>query len=176
MTVRDLVIGADYDLEGMEIVVREGGKGRWIQGFRISKKARLYPVDSTIENRELYPWIKTNKNGDYSCDVPAGETLVIHQTHKDFPVKVMCIDPIKAPKEVLDLEVSRYLPRNIPVLHGQALFNNEFSLEIWAYIPESSEKPAIYQEIKKAEIDDQLEGQMSIEEYLEGLSDEEKSD
>lgn len=168
MTIRDLVFGADGDLEGMEIVVREGGKGRWIQGFRISKKAKLYPADCTIENRELYPWVKKDKNGNYNCAIPEGESLVIHQPFRDFPVKVLCIDPQKAPKEVLDLEVARYLPRNIPVIHGQALFNNEFSLEIWAYLPEPSEKPAIYQEVKKAEIDDQLEGQMSIEDYLGG--------
>lgn len=168
MTIRDLVSGADGDLEGMEIVVREGGKGRWIQGYRISKKAELYPIDSTIENRELYPWVKTNSHGDYCCDVPEGESLVVYQPHRDFPIKIMCIDPKKAPKEILDLEVSRYLPRNIPVIHGLRAFNNEFSLEIWAYLPEPSEKPAIYQEVKKAEIDDQLEGQMSIEDYLGG--------
>lgn len=168
MTIRDLVSGADGDLEGMEIVVREGGKGRWIQGYRISKKAELYPIDSTIENRELYPWVKTNSHGDYCCDVPEGETLVVHQPFRDFPIKIMCIDPKKAPKEILDLEVSRYLPRNIPVIHGLRAFNNEFSLEIWAYLPEPSEKPAIYREVKKAEIDDQLEGQMSIEDYLGG--------
>lgn len=167
MTVRDLVLCADDELEGMEIVVREGGKGQWIQGFRISKKARLHPVDCTIENRELYPWIKTNKNGDYNCAVPQGESVIIHQPFRNFPVKVMCIDPKKAPKDVLDLEVSRYLPRNIPVLHGDACFNNGFNLEIWAYLPEPSEKPAIFKEQTKADIDDQLEGQMTIEEWLE---------
>ena len=166
MTVRDLVLGADDDLEGMEIVVREGGKGKWIQGFRISKKARLYPIDSTIEHRELHPWIKTNSNGEFNCAVPEGKAVTVYKFGRDFPIEVMCIDPKKAPKDVLDLEVSRYLPRNIPVIHGDKLFNNGFNLEIWAYMPEKAEKLAIYREIKETELDDQLAGQMSIEDFL----------
>jgi hypothetical protein len=170
MTVRDLVLGADDDLEGIEVVVREGGKGKWIYGFRISKKARLHPIDSTIEHRELYPWIKTNKtNHDVNCEVPEGEVVTVRQSHLDYPIKVMCIDPKKAPKDVLDLEVCKYLPRNIPVLHGDKLFNNSFNLEIWAYMPEQTEKLAVFKEIDENKIDDdQLAGQMSIEDFLGG--------
>ena len=129
MTIRDLVSGADGDLEGMEIVVREGGKGRWIQGYRISKKAELYPIDSTIENRELYPWVKTNSHGDYCCDVPEGETLVVHQPFRDFPIKIMCIDPKKAPKEINIIRVTFMLFITLASFCGTSL-NKRFSISL----------------------------------------------
>ena len=40
MTVRDLVQGAGYDLEGLQIRVRENGGGKWIHGYRITKKGK----------------------------------------------------------------------------------------------------------------------------------------
>lgn len=167
MTVRDLVQAAGDDLEGMQITVRENGGGRWIQGFRISKKARLYPSDCRIEEREKHPWAQESCSRGYgfNCEVPQGEVLTIYQPHLDFPIKVMCICPGKAPKDVLDLEVRRYLPRNLPTIHGNSLFNNEFCLEIDAYEPEKQEKLAVYKQCDETE---QLEGQMSIEDFLGG--------
>lgn len=170
MTVRDLVQGAGDDLEGMQITVRENGGGKWIQGFRISKKARLYPVDCRIEEREKHPWAKETclRGYGFNCEVPQGEVLTVYQPPMDFPIRVMCIEPKKAPKDVLDLEVKSYLPRNLPTIHGQALFNNEFCLEIDAYAPEQTEKLAVYREVREDKVDDQLEGQMSIEDWLGG--------
>ena len=171
MTVRDLVFGASESLEGMEIVVRENGGGKWIQGFRISKKARLYPIDSRVEEREKHPWVKETcpRGSGLNCPVPEGEVVTVYQDTFNYPIKVMCIDPRKAPKNVLDLEVRRYLPRNIPTLHGQKLFSNDFSLEIDCYEPEKMEKLAMYREVVEDKIeDDQLAGQMSIEDYWGG--------
>lgn len=167
MTVRDLVQAAGDDLEGMQITVRENGGGRWIQGFRISKKARLYPSDCRIEEREKHPWAQGSCSRGYgfNCEVPQGEVLTVYQPHLDYPIKVMCVDPGKAPKDVLDLEVRRYLPRNLPTIHGNSLFNNEFCLEIDAYEPEKQEKLAVYKQCDETE---QLEGQMSIEDFLGG--------
>lgn len=167
MTVRDLVQAAGDDLEGMQITVRENGGGRWIQGFRISKKARLYPSDCRIEEREKHPWAQESCSRGYgfNCEVPQGEVLTVYQPHLDFSIKVMCVDPGKAPKDVLDLEVRRYLPRNLPTIHGNSLFNNEFCLEIDAYEPEKQEKLAVYKQCDETE---QLEGQMSIEDFLGG--------
>ena len=100
--------------------------------------------------------------------MPQGEVLTVYQPPMDFPIRVMCIEPKKAPKDVLDLEVKSYLPRNLPTIHGQALFNNEFCLEIDAYAPEQTEKLAVYREVREDKVDDQLEGQMSIEDWLGG--------
>lgn len=163
MTVRDLVEHT-YSLEGMEIVVRENGGGKWIQGFRISKKAELYPCDVRIENREKHPWINEDERLRHGVKLPIGEIVEVSMAYNNMPTKVMCIDPKKAPKKILDLEVKDYLPRNMPTVHGQQLFNNDFSLEINCYPPDMQEKIADFREIN--EISPQLEGQMSIEEFL----------
>lgn len=167
MTIRELVECAP-DLEGMEIVVRENGGGRWFQGYRISKNARLYPADMTIEHRELHPWLDEQERLRHGVSVPSGEIVDVQHgwAGNPLPIKVMCIDPRKAPKEILDLEVKWYLPRNIPSIHGNKLFHNEFSLEINCYPPERQEKLADYCEVNESKIDDQLDGQMSIEEFL----------
>ena len=169
MTVRDLVEHAP-ELEGMEIVVRENGGGRWIQGFRISKHAKLYPADMTIEHREQHPWIDESERLIHGVTVPSGEIVDVDRgwAGNKLLTRVMSIEPKKAPKEILDLEVKWYLPRNIPTIHGEKLFHNEFSLEISCFPPEKQEKLAEYREIKEKEIDDQLEGQMSIEDWLGG--------
>ena len=162
MTVRDLVSCAP-ELEGMEIVVRENGGGKWIQGFRISSKAKLYPADMTIEHKELHPWIDENERLRHGQRVPEGEIVDIRTGTllSQLPIKVMCIEPRKAPKDVLDLEVRWYLPRNIPTVHGERLFHNSFSLEINCYPPERQEKLAMYREV-----DEQREGQMNIEDWF----------
>jgi hypothetical protein len=171
MTVRDLVMGASESLEGMQITVRENGGGKWIQGFRISKKARLYPCDARIEEREKHPWVKEtcSRGSGLNCPVPEGEVVTVVDNFFKYPIKVMCIDPRKAPKDVLELEVKSYLPRNLPTIHGDKLYNNEFCLEIDCYEPEQREKLAVYREIIGDKVeDDQLAGQMSIEDFLGG--------
>jgi len=168
MTVRDLVMGASESLEGMQITVRENGGGKWIQGFRISKKARLYPCDARVEEREKHPWV-IEKDYGFNCPVPEGEVVTVTQYDSSYPIKVMCIAPKNAPKDVLDLEVKRYLPRNLPTIHGNKLINNDFCLEIDCYEPEQREKLAVYREIIEDKVeDDQLAGQMSIEDFLGG--------
>lgn len=171
MTVRDLVECA-HSLEGMEIVVRENGGGKWIQGFRISPKAKLYPSDITIEHKELHPWIDEKELNRHGQLVPEGEIVDVKRGTflSQMPIKVMCIEPKKAPNYILDLEVKYYLPRNIPTIHGSKLFNNDFSLEINCFLPERQEKLAEYREIieDKQDDDGQLAGQMCIEDFLGG--------
>lgn len=170
MTVRDLVQGAGYDLEGLQIRVRENGGGKWIHGYRISQNARLYPITSRIEYREKYPWIEKNtfRGNGYNCPVPEGVKLTIYEDFKDYPIEVMCIEPKKAPKQVLDLEVKYFLPRNVPAIHGDRFTSNKYSLEIDAFAPEQREKLAVYREVEDKQVDDQLAGQMTIEDFLGG--------
>lgn len=174
MTVRDLVIGAGDNLEGIQVRVRENGGGKWIHGFRISPNERLYPLICRIEYEEKFPWIEktTFRGNGYNCPVPKGVHLTVHEDLSDYPIEIMAIEPKKAPKTVLDLEVKSYLPRNIPTVHGQRLFNNEYTLEIDAFPPEQMEKLAVYKEVDDKQVDDQLAGQMSIEDFLGGDADE----
>ncbi len=167
MTVRDLVQAAGYDLEGLQIRVRENGGGKWIQGYRISPNERLYPIICRIEFREKYPWIEktTFRGNGYNCPVPEGVKLTVYEDFKDYPIEIMCIEPKKAPKNILDLEVKYFLPRNVPAIHGDRFTNNRYSLEIDAYAPEETEKLAVYKQCDEIE---QLEGQMSIEDFLGG--------
>lgn len=171
MTVRDLVECAGDDLEGIQIRVRENGGGKWIHGFRISKNEHLYPLICRIEYEEKFPWIEktTFRGNGYNCPVPKGVHLTVYEDFSDYPIEIMCIAPKKAPKAVLDLEVRRFLPRNIPTIHGERLFNNEYELEIDCYEPEKMEKLAVFREVLEDKVeDDQLAGQMNIEDFLGG--------
>lgn len=163
MTVRDLVM-CGTSLEGMEIIVREEGLRRWIYGYRISKKARLYPVDIVAERRE---WLNLEEKDRHGVDVPEGEVIDVEKGYS-LPMKVMCIDPVKAPNEVMDLEVSHYLPRNIPSIHGDKLFNNDFSLEIWCYPPARVEKLA---EVVTKDEPKEIEGQTNLLDWLGGADE-----
>ena len=165
MTVREMVEAAGEDLEGLQIKVIEYGSRNWIQGYRISKNARLYPADARIENREKYPWAKENCSygHGFNMPVPDGEILTVYDSFNPYPIKVMCIEPKKAPDEVLDLEVRSFLPRNLPTIHGQQLFSNYFSLEILAYVPKEGIKVTNTPEEKAKDID----GQLNLEEFYE---------
>lgn len=166
MTVKDLVIAGGENLEGLQIMVRENGGGKWIHGYRISENERLYPAVAKVENQEAFPWINKKDYG-FNCPIPKGTELRVYEEMRDkLPIDILCVPPKKAPKKVLELEVKSYLPRNIPTIHGESLFNNGFALEIDCYPPEQLEKLVIVKEV--AEISDQLEGQMSIEEFIEG--------
>ena len=155
MTVRDLVTCAQF-LKNIEVVVRENGGGCWIQGFRIGPDAKIYKYEYCVENRERI---------DRCINLKEGETIDVERWHggeHPCPVKAMCISPSKAPADVLDLVVCYYLPRHIREYHNDL----EFDLEINCYPPEQIEKLAAYREVKETKSDDQLEGQMSIEDFL----------
>ena len=165
MTVRDLVECSLF-LKNMEIVVRENGGGKWLQGFRIGKDASIYPLEACAEHRE--------ERGLFGTDyykLKEGETVEVKRwTWQTVPIKVMCIEPKKAPKEILDLVVKDYQPRHIPSLHGEALTHNDFDLDIDCYPPDQAEKLAVFREVQEIEKkdDDQLAGQMNIEDFLGG--------
>lgn len=165
MTVREMVEAAGDELEGLQIKVAEDNSRKWIQGYRISKKARLYPIDVRIEEREKHPWAveSCSRGHGFNMPVPDGEVLTVYQDFWDYPIQVMCISPKNAPDEVLDLEVRSFLPRNIPTIHGQKLFSNYFSLEILAYMPKGGIKVTNTPEEKPKDID----GQLSLEEFFE---------
>ena len=164
MTIRDLVEHSLF-VKNMEIVVRENGGGLWLYGFRIGKDAKIYPYEACAEHRE-----DRGQFGTDGCKLKEGEVVDVKRWNwQTKPIKVMCIDPKKAPKEILDLEVKEYQPRHIPSLHGEALTHNDFDLEIDCYPPEQQEKLAMYSETKELEQkdDDQLAGQMSIEDFID---------
>lgn len=154
MTVRDLVQGAPF-LRNIKVIVREHGSGCWIQGFRIGPDAKIHKFERCAEFEEQ---MSVNRQ-DYK--LKEGESFDVAR-FQDMPMKVKCVDPRKAPADVLDLVVCHYLPRHICEYHD----DNDFDLEIDCYPPEHQEKLATYRETKEAKADDQLEGQMSIEEFL----------
>ena len=162
MTVRDLVECA-YFVKNIQIIIRENGGGRWFQGFRIGKDAMLYKYEHCAEHRE--------QRGMFGTDLyklKDGEILDTTTVY-NLPMKVMCIEPKKAPKEVLDLVVHHYQPRHIPSFHGEALTHNDFDLNIDCFPPERQEKLAEYREIVEDKVDgEQIAGQMSIEDFLGG--------
>lgn len=159
MTVRDLVECAPF-LKNIEVVVRENGGGWWIQGFRIGPDAKIYKYEYCVENRERV-YSSTKLKEEESIDIERH-----HGSDHPCPVKAICVSPERAPADVLDLVVYSYQPRHIPQYHGDAATHNDFDLEIDCYPPEHQEKLAAYRETKEAKTDDQLEGQMSIEEFL----------
>lgn len=162
MTVKDLV-ECSFFVKNIEVIIRENGGGTWIQGFRIGKDAMLYRYEHCAEHRE--------QRGMFGTDLYKlkDDEILDAKTSSNLPMKVMCIEPKKAPKEILDLVVHDYQPRHIPSFHGEALTHNDFDLEINCYPPERQEKLAVYREINEDKIDDgQLAGQMSIEDFLGG--------
>lgn len=166
MTVAELVEAADFcDL--IEVVVRKGGHGMWIQGYRIGKKAVIYPSEYFAENIELKS-LKAYSVGDnrYPKTTFLNEGDVVNvskYTNGELPMKVFCRDVhAKLPEDVARLEVCHFQPRNIPIFHGEALTHNEFSMDIWCYEDGYIPRPII--DVKQAE-PKMLEGQMCIEDW-----------
>ena len=164
MTVRDL-IECSYFVKNIEVVIRENGGGTWIQGFRIGTDAMLYRYEQCAEHRE-----ERGMFGTELYKLKDDEILNVKTCH-NLPMKIMCIEPKKAPKEVLDLVVHHYQPRHIPYIHGESATHNDFDLNIDAFPPERMEKLADYREVIETKLDDQLEGQMSIEDFIGGEND-----
>lgn len=164
MIVKDLLDAGGDNVEGLQIMVRENGGGSWIHGYRISENERLYPAVTRIENQEAFPWI-SKKDYGFNCPIPKGSELRVYEAMRDnLPIDILCVSPRKAPKQVLMLEVKHFIPRNLPTVHGDKLFNNKFELEIDCYPPEHIEKLAVFKEV--AEINEQLEGQMCLEDFM----------
>jgi len=159
MTVKELIDAAIF-CDVAEIVIREnGGHGKWIQGYRIGKNAKVYPSELTMEVRELMS-LKSYQSSTYNCK--EGEILDIKHS-ACLPMKVICKDVHKLPEAVGALEVADFIPRHVPHLHNNALVSNNHELEINCYpvkvIPDKFVECKVTQP-------DQLEGQLSIEDIF----------
>lgn len=138
MTVKEL-IDVSFSCDCLEIVVREEGCGRWIQGYRIGKNAELFPVEVTKEVIEKYK-LEGQRRGSV---IQLEEEQEIDCEHGiRLPMKVICKDVKRIPDYIGNLKVCHVIPRNIPRLHKDGLTHNNFSYEIDCYpdgyIPEQS--------------------------------------
>jgi len=155
MTVKELIEVSPYcDL--VEVVVREKGCGKWLQGYRIGKEAKLYPANITNEIKEQLHL----KSRLRAVSLEPGQELNCFSYQ--LPLKVIFKSVSRIPDSIGNLIIYSVQPRNIPQLHGEALTHNDFMYDINCYpdgfIPESDEK-------EKPQ-SSQLEGQMEIMDFL----------
>lgn len=160
MTVKELVDAAIF-CDVVEIVIREnGGHGKWIQGYRIGKEAKVYPSELTMEIRELMG-LESYKSKTYYCKT--GEVLDVNRAAA-LPMKVICKDVRKMPEEIGNLEVASFIPRHVPYIHRDSLVSNAHEMEIDCYPADVIPDKFIECKVVQTE---QLEGQMSIEDLME---------
>lgn len=125
MTVKEL-IDVSFACDLVEIVVREEGFGRWIQGYRIGKNAKLFPVEITKEVLEKYKLEQGARRV-----IPLNEGQEIDCTHAiNLPMKVICKDVKRIPDYIGNLKVSHVIPRRVPRLHNRPMETNDHAYEI----------------------------------------------
>jgi hypothetical protein len=85
MTVQELMDAMPYcDL--LEVVVRQTGHGKWVQGYRIGKEAKIFPSEYTIEEWEKHTFRKYGVKF-----LEEGQEVDIRHGY-DLPMKVICKD------------------------------------------------------------------------------------
>lgn len=152
MTVKELMEISPF-CNLAEIVVRKGGNGEWIQGYRIGKDAKIFPVDITKEVLEKY---KLEKIGSCAYLEPDQEIDIMHAIR--LPMKVICKDVHKMPDYIGNLKISIVIPRRVPAIHKKdPMVSMDYEYDITCY-PEGWKEP---EEEQKEEKD--LEGQMRME-------------
>ena len=157
MTVKELLdVCPCCDL--VEVVVRKGGDGLWIQGYRVGEDVKLFPAEIWKETLEKNKLKKTGSCAYLAPDQEVDTTRGIH-----LPMKVICKPVHKIPDYIGKLQVCYAIPRHIPMLHKDPATHNEFSFDISAYPDgwEDKQEP----EEKKPETD--LLGQMTLEDLKE---------
>jgi len=158
MTVQELMnVMPCCDL--LEVVVRQTGHGKWIQGYRIGKDAKIYPSEYTVEEWEK----RSFRSYDRRIQHLEEGTEVDIRHGFDLPMKVICKDCHKLPENVGRLEVCDVLPRNVPSFHKEALTHNNHSLDVNCY-PDSY-MPERYIPSKDVTIKG-IEGQMNLEDWM----------
>ena len=165
MTVQELISVMPFcDL--LEVVVRQTGHGRWIQGYRIGKEVRVFPSEASAEFRESRA-LKEYENK--TVRLHEGEIVdVKHFYHADMPMKIICKDcQNKLPDYVGRLEVAFVQPRYIPAFHKEHMTDNSFCLEVDAY-PDNYVSEVFIE--SKDITQKQLTGQMSISDFIGATS------
>lgn len=161
MTVKEL-IEAGHFCDSAEIIVREKGCCKWIQGYRIGKNIDIFPCEYTIEVQETLKgkWGK-HIDGRHQPRLTKGEIRDIYHAF-GLPMKLIKKDVRNLPENVANLKVCNFQPRHIPSFHLDAMTHNEFLLEINAYPDGYVEEVKEKKENKHEE----LEGQMNIMDFM----------
>ena len=164
MTVKELVEAAP-SCDTLEVIVREHGCGKWIQGYLIGKNIDTYPA---FQRKDWIEYKKTHNNC-YSDKRKLKDGEEVEGTHGGcgLPMKLIKKSVSNIPDKVANLKVCRFQPRYIPCYHGEQLTHNEFQLDIEAY-PEGWEPE---KEQPKSETKDndskQIPGQMNLLDFME---------
>lgn len=166
MTVGELIEAATT-CDVVEVIVRENGYGKWIQGYQIGKDIDRYPSFQSLEYIEL---IRSKEHyisfqEERKKHLSPGEEMDGYHGCK-LPMKLIRKDVSKLPDSVKDLTVSYFQPRHIPSFHRDAMTHNEFQLDICCY-PEGWEPEKVIEE-KDPEESELEKMQISIEEWLGG--------
>lgn len=163
MTVQELM-DVMFNCDLIEVVVRQTGFGKWIQGYRVGKDARIFPSEYTVEE-----WEKRNFMSYERRTVHLEEGAEVDIRHGfDLPMKVICKDCHKLPEYIGRLEVSHVIPRNVPRFHKDPLTHNNHSLEVVCY-PDNyvPEKYIESKDVTTKKLNG-YEGQISIDDWLGG--------
>ena len=128
MTVGELIEVFGDNLKNIEVVIRENGDSKYIQGYRVGEHAEIYPYEKRVE------LIEAGIKDDYHKQV-----RLRHGAIKDvlqiggLKMKVIAKKVKNAPEYIKELEICHAIPRRIYQLHGEQLINNTFDLEINCY-------------------------------------------
>ena len=157
MTVRELIDTTDGSCTLAFIVIRENeGRGHWVHGYRIGKDISLLPCDQDGVVRRMYA-----KGSAWHGSITLNPGDVINHKRWSLPITTICKAPEKAPKEVLDLEVSHWLARNVPPFYGkERVASNDFALDIECFTPDYV--PRYHEEIKRSETEDDKQMMLTI--------------
>lgn len=164
MKIRELIeVSPNCDV--IEVVVRENGHGKWIQGYMIGKNIDFYPAfqrKDVIEDRQNNR--KRHLKDGQEVDGEHGMRL---------PMKLIKKNVTSAPDYIMNLEISHIQPRHIPCYHKDQLTHNDFQYDVSAYpdgwnpnIKENDDNIKRNNDDVKQKIDVQLDGQMDITDFL----------
>lgn len=160
MTVKELIDVSPFcDL--VEVVVRDQGHGKWVQGYRVGKNAKLYPVNMSLKLRERFHQ-KSYESRTVVLD--EGQEIDCEQG-MGLPMKVICRDVRKIPDNIGNLTICDIQPRHIPQIHKDAMTHNDFAYDIDCY-PDGFVPESITEQEKATKIADDIDGQLSIEEWI----------
>ena len=160
MTVQELMDAMPFcDL--LEVVVRQTGHGKWLQGYRIGKDAKIYPSEYTVEEWEKRAFRSYDRK---VVNLEEGAEIDVRHGY-DLPMKVICKDCHKLPENIGRLEVCDIVPRHVPSFHKEALTHNEHSLDVNCY-PDNY-TPERFIPSKDVTVKG-IDGQMSLFDLYEG--------
>lgn len=158
MTVKELIEVSPFcDL--VEVVVRENGYSTWIQGYRVGKNAKLYPVNLSYK-------LRGELGIDYHKTYSLKDGQEIDCTNGwKMPLKVICKDVRKIPDYIGNLKISHIQPRHIPQIHKDALTNNNFSYDVDCF-PDGFTPESEKGKEKAIKENKEMDGQLTIDEWI----------